>query len=138
MESRVRKVEFCSLSVPNRAGQAAQVLGVLKEAGVNLIAFTGAVTKGGRARFDLVSDELVRIRRLATQHRWRLGGTRKGFLVQGLDEVGAVYQHIQKLADRKIDVAAADAVAAGKGLFGMILWVRPKDYLRASRTLGAR
>ena len=34
--------------------------------------------------------------------------------------------------------AAADAVAAGRGRYGMILWVKDKDYARAARALGAR
>jgi len=32
---------------------------------------------------------------------------------------------------------AGIAVAAGKGRYGMVLWVRPKDYARAARTLRA-
>ena len=45
---------------------------------------------------------------------------------------------LEKLADEKINVTAADAVAAGKGRYGMILWVRPKDYARAARVLRAK
>ncbi len=64
--------------------------------------------------------------------------SKKGFLVQGSDKVGAVSRHIQKLGDRKINVTAADAITAGSGRYGMILWVKPKDYARATRALGAR
>jgi hypothetical protein len=35
-------------------------------------------------------------------------------------------------------VTAADAVTAGRGRYGMILWVKQKDYARAARALGAR
>jgi aryl-alcohol dehydrogenase-like predicted oxidoreductase len=31
----------------------------------------------------------------------------------------------------------ADAVSAGKGRYGMILWVKPRDYARAAKALGA-
>jgi hypothetical protein len=75
---------------------------------------------------------------VARKHGWRLSKTKKGFLVQGDDRVGAVHRHLQKLADEKINVTAADAVAAGKGRYGMILWVRPKDYARAARVLRAK
>ena len=61
-----------------------------------------------------------------------------GWLVQGDDKVGAVHRHIKKLADKRINVTAADAVAAGKGRYGMLLWVKPKDYARAARTLNAK
>jgi hypothetical protein len=35
-------------------------------------------------------------------------------------------------------VTAATAVAAGEVRYGMVLWVRPKDYTRAARVLKAR
>jgi len=38
----------------------------------------------------------------------------------------------------RINVTAADAVSGGKGRYGMIIWVKPKDYARAARALGAK
>jgi hypothetical protein len=138
MRTRVRKVNYAYVVAPSKAGQGARILGELKDAGVNLIAFNGFPAKGGKAQMDLVSDDLALIRRVARQRGWRLSRSRQGFLVQGLDEVGAVYQHIKKLGDRGINVTAAEAVAAGQGLFGMLLWVKPSDFARAAKTLGAK
>ena len=134
----VRKVNYVDLKVPNRAGQGTQILRALSDAGVNLLAFTGFPDKGGKSQIDLVTDDLAAVRRLARQHGWRISKAKKGFLIQGRDRVGAVYRQIRKLADQKINVTAVDAVAAGKGQFGMILWVKPKDYGRAARALRAR
>ena len=69
---------------------------------------------------------------------WLLSAVEKGFLIQGADRIGAVHRNLVKLAALKVNVVAADAVAAGQGRYGMILWVRPKDYARAARALGAR
>jgi hypothetical protein len=52
--------------------------------------------------------------------------------------LAALHRHLQKLADAAINVTAADAVAAGQGRYGMILWVKPRDYTRAAKALGAR
>ena len=49
-----------------------------------------------------------------------------------------VHHHVERLAQERISVTAADAVSAGKGRYGMILWVKPKDYNRAARTLKAK
>ena len=133
-----RKVSYVDLKVPNRARQATQVLGALSEAGVNLLAFTGFPDRGGKSQIDLVTNDLVGVRRVARQQGWRIGKTKKGFLIQGRDRAGAVHRHLQKLADQRINVIAVDAVAAGKSQFGMILWVKPKAYARAARALGAR
>src|SRR3970282_2740620 len=107
-------------------------------AGVTLLAYTALPTRGGRAQVDLIAEDLGAIRRIARRNGWRLSDAKKGFLVQGDDRVGAVHNHLKKLADQKINVTAADAVTAGKGRYGMLLWVRPKDYARAAAALRAR
>jgi len=134
----VRRIKYCYVTVPNRAGQGARVLGELKEAKVNLLAYSGFPTKGGMSQLDLVAKNIVPIKRVTRKNGWRLSKVKKGFLVQGVDRPGAVHRHIQKLADANINVTAADAVCAGQGRYGMLLWVKGKDYGRAARTLKAK
>jgi hypothetical protein len=138
MADRVRKVHYAYVTVPSRAGQGSKVLEEVTNAGVNLLAFSGFPSKRGKAQIDLVVENLAPIRRIAKREGWRLSKPKKGFLVQGQDAVGAVHRHVRRLADEKISVTAADAVSAGKGRYGMILWVHPKNYARAARTLRAR
>lgn len=138
MASRIRKVNYCYATVASRAGQGVKILSELKEAGVNLLAFTGFPAKAGKAQLDLVAENMAVLRRVAKKRGWRLSKTKRGFLVQGDDEVGVAHKHLQKLADQKINVTAADAVTAGKGRYGMILWVKPKDYNRAAKALNAK
>ena len=133
-----RKLNYCYVTVSHRAGAAAGILKALKNAGVNLTAFSGFPTSGGKAQVDLIADKLGGIRRLARQHGWKLSRPKKGFLIQGTDEVGAIEKPIAKLAAARITITAADAVAAGKGRYGMILWVKRKDYARAAKAIGAR
>jgi hypothetical protein len=133
----VRKVDYCKAIVPARAGRAADMLSALRDEGVNLLAFTGFPIGGGRAQIDFVAPRVADVRRVARKRGWRLGPTRKAFLVQGRDAVGAVHRHLAKLAKRGINVIAADALSAGGGRFAMILWVAPRDYARAGRALGA-
>ena len=138
MAHRVRKVNYCYITVPSRAGQGATALAALKKAGVNLLAFSGFPAKKGAAQLDFVTDNMAGLKRVASKNGWRLSKTKKGFLAQGDDAIGTAHLHIQKLADRKINVVAADAVCAGKGRYGMILWVKPKEYARAAKALGAK
>ena len=138
MAYQIRKVNYCYVTVPSRAGQGVKILGELKDAGVNLLAFSGFPGKGGKSQVDLVSNDMAGIRRVAKKNAWRLSKTKKGFLVQGSDELGAIHKVLARLADEKINVVAADAVAAGKGRYGMIMWVKPKDYNRAARLINAK
>jgi hypothetical protein len=138
MADRVRRVNYVYLMVPNRPGQGARITDQLREAGVNLLAYTAFPTRAGRAQVDLIAEDLGPIRRIARRNGWRLSDAKKGFLIQGDDRVGAVHNHLKKLSDEKINVTATNAVAAGKGRYGMLLWVKPKDYARAATALGAR
>lgn len=138
MADRVRKVNYCYPIVPNRAGQGARILNEITGAGINLLAYSGFPVGGGKSQLDLVVEDVGPLRRVARRNGWRLSDVKKGFLVQGTDRVGAVHRHLKKLADAGINVTAADAVAAGKGRYGMLLWVKPREYARAAKVLGAR
>jgi hypothetical protein len=138
MADRVRKVNYCYTKVSNRAGQGVKVLEEIKDAGIEMVAFSGFPVGRGKAQLDFVTSDMTSLRRLARKNGWRLSKTKKGFLVWGEDKEGAVHRHIKKLADKRISVTAADAVTAGKGRYGMILWVSPKNYARAARTLKAK
>lgn len=134
----VRKVNYCYVTVPNRPGQGEQVLGALKDAKVNLLAYSGFPTKGGMAQLDLVAKGITPIKRVTKKNGWKLSKVKKGFLIQGSDRIGAVHRHMRKLAEANINVTAADAVVVGQGRYGMLLWVKGKDYVRASRALKAK
>ena len=86
---------------------------------------------------DLVTDDMGKVRRVAAKQGWKLSKTRQGFLVQGDDEPGAVLKVVQRLADAKINMVAADAVSAGHGRYGMIFWVKRGDVGRTARALNA-
>jgi hypothetical protein len=138
MADRVRKVRYCYTVVPNRAGRGAKILDAIKDAGINLLAYSGFPVKGGKAQLDFVVDSTARLSRIAKKGGWRLSKPKRGFLVQGDDKVGAAHRHIQRLAAQNISITAAQAVTAGKGRYGMILWVKAKDYNRAARALRAK
>jgi len=138
MADRVRKVNYVYMKVPNRAGNGAKILTELRNEGVALLAYTGFPDKRGKAQIDLVPANMSHLRRVAKKNDWRLSKPKKGFLITGRDDMGAVQRHINKLADAKINITAADAVAAGRNRYGMILWVKQKDIGRASRVLRAK
>ena len=138
MADRVRKVNYCYAKVRARAGQGAAVLEEIQSAGVNLLAFSGFPIGGGKAQLDLVAEDMAAVRRVARKNGWRLSKTKKAFLIQGDDRVGACHRQLKKLADQKINVTAVDAVCAGKGRYAAILWVKPQVYARAARALRAK
>ena len=45
-------------------------------------------------------------------------------------------EYFAKLANAKINVTATDALTAGAGRFGAIVWVKARDVNRAAKVLG--
>ncbi len=60
------------------------------------------------------------------------------FLAQGPHCPGVIAEIVSKLADARVNITALDAVAAGGGRYGAILWVKPADVRKAARALGAK
>jgi hypothetical protein len=136
MAETIRRVDYFYIETPNRPGEAARALKTLKDAGINLLAFSG-FPKGRRAQLDFIPADPVALVKAAKRAGWKLSTKKIGFLIQGADRPGAVADILGKLADTKINVTAVDAVCAGADRYGAILWVKPPDLKRAAKVLGA-
>jgi len=137
MATTVRKTAYFSMKAPNRAGQCARLLNALAAHGVNLIAFTG-FPNAGRAQVDFIPYDVAKFTKAARKLGLKTSKRKTVFLAQGSDKAGAVASVCGRLARAGINMIAMDAVAAGKGRFGAIFWVKPRDVGRASRVLRAR
>lgn len=138
MAYQIRKVKYCYVTLPSRPGQAVKVLKEIKDARIDLQAISGFPQSGRKSQVDLVTSNTAALQRLAKNKGWKISKVKKGFLVQGTDEVGAVNKVLDRLAEKDINVISAQAVAAGKGRYGMMLWVNPKKYNAAARILRAQ
>ena len=136
MADTIRRVEYFYVSVPNRPGEGGRLLDALTEGGINLIAFSG-FPEGRRSQLDFVPADPAAFKQFARKSKWKLTGPKRAFVISGEDRVGAVAELYRKLAEARINVTAIDAVCAGAGRYGALLWVAPKDFARAARLLGA-
>ncbi len=136
MSDIVRKVDYFYVKAANKPGEGARVLRALRDEGINLLAFSG-FPQGLKAQIDFIPDDPVAFESAARRAGLKLSKKKSGFLVQGEDRPGAVAEITGKLADAKINVTAIDALSAGGGRYGAILWVKPKDVAKAAQALGA-
>lgn len=137
MASTVRRTAYFSMKTPNRVGQGARLLNALAAHRINLLAFTG-FPNAGRAQVDFVPYDAAKFARAARKLGMKVSRRKTVFLAQGTDKAGAVAAICGKLARAGINMVAMDAVAAGKGRYGAIFWVKPRDVARATRVLKAR
>jgi hypothetical protein len=137
MAITIRRTAYYSMKTPNRAGQGAKLLSALAGDGVNLLGFTG-FPNAGRAQVDFIPYDVTKFTRAARKHGLKVSKKKTVFVAQGSDKTGAVAAICGKLAKAGINMVAMDAVAAGKGRFGAIFWVKSRDVARAARVLHAR
>lgn len=137
MADTIRRVEYFYIEVADKPGAAADALGRLHEAGINLLAFSGFPQGRGRAQIDFVPEEPAAFRQAAKKAGLKLTGPKRAFLIQGEDRIGAVHETVRALADAKVNIVALDAVCAGAGRYAAILWVEPRNFVRAGKLLGA-
>ena len=136
MADTIRLVEYFYMTAPDKPGVGARALDTLKEAGVNLVAFS-AFPEGRRAQLDFIPADAAPFKQAAKRAKWKVVGPKRGFLVQGDDRVGAVADLLELLGAAKINVTAIDAVTVTDGRYGAIFWVAPKDVKKAATLLGA-
>lgn len=135
MADTIRLVEYFYITASDKAGEGARALGTLRDAGVNLLAFSG-FPHGRRAQLDFMPADPAAFKEAARRAKWKVIGPKRGFLVQGDDRIGAIADLFERLATAKINVTALDAVSVD-GRYGAMLWVAPKDVKKTAALLGA-
>lgn len=136
MAETVRVMDYYYVLVPDKPGEGARILDELRSTGVNLVAYSG-FPSGRGAQLDFVPVDSAAFKAVARQKKWKVKGPKRAFIIEGDDRLGACAAVLDRLAAAKINVTAMDAVAAGGGRYGAILWVSPRDVKRAGAILGA-
>jgi hypothetical protein len=135
MADATRVVDYYYTMVPDKPGEAARVLRALRDARVNLLAFT-AFPSQRKTQADFVPADPAAFVAAAKAAKLKVKGPKKVFLIDGDDRVGALSEVMAKLGAAKVNVTATEAVCSGMGRFGALLWVKPKDLKKAARARG--
>jgi hypothetical protein len=133
----IRKADYFSMEVSNKAGEAARLLGALRDAGVNLLAFTG-FPAGRRAQVDFVPEDTAKFRAAARKIGMNVGARKTVFIAQGDDRVGAIAEICERIAATGVNMTAMDAIASGDGRYAAIFWVEASAVNKVAKALGAR
>jgi len=134
MADVIRRAEYFKVQVPDRPGHVARLLGVLREANVYVRAFY-AFPRNRRTQVDFMPEDPAWFKQVASQAKWKVQGPKTCFLVDGEDRVGALADVTAKLGAAKINITAINALAAGKGRFGALVWVKPGAVEKAAKVL---
>lgn len=136
MKDTIRRAQYYHTEVQDRPGEGLIVLDRLREKGIDLLAFSAFPAEGGKAQVDLIPRDPAAFEKACRDLRIETGAGKSCFLVDGADRPGAVAEVVRRLADASINVTAMDAVCAGAGRWGAILWVKAERVAAAAKALG--
>ena len=135
MADATRLVDYYYAMVPDKPGEGTKLLRVLRDARVNLLAFS-AFPSQRKSQADFVPEDPAAFVAAAKAAKLKLKGPKKVFLIDGDDRVGALSDVFAKLGAAKVNVTAVGAARTGMGRFGAFLWVKSKDLKKAAAALG--
>lgn len=138
MAETVRQVEHYSAAIADKVGEGARVLGALRDAGVNLIAFWGYGRSGGRATLEFVPENGAAFLAAARSAKLKLSRRQIAFYIQGPDRPGAIADILAKLAAAKISAGAVQAVCGGAGSYGAVVFLPQASVSKAAKALGTQ
>lgn len=136
MPDEIQRVEHYSVSIPNKVGEGARVLGLLRDSGVNFIAIWGYPRGAGRVQLELIPEDGATFVAGAKQAKLKPHKS-TAFYIHGDDHPGAVADTLKKLADARISVGALQAICGGRGRYGAVIFLSPGATRKAATILGA-
>jgi hypothetical protein len=135
MLDRIKRFDYQYLITDDETPRAAEIVAALTNSGVDLLAFSEFPHSPGKLQVDLIAGDTRLLAQAAGEMGWKLSERKSGFLIQGEDRPNAIGKVLQLLADADIRVTAVQAIAAGAGRFGALLWVKPAEVERAAKAL---
>src|SRR5258708_22593774 len=115
MPSTIRKVSYAYVTAASTPGEAARILDALRDAKVNLLAFSGFPLGRNKAQIDVVTDDLDAPKAVVRGQKWKLSRIKRAFLMQGTDEGGAAVGPLANIGAANINSVAAHSSAAAAG-----------------------
>jgi len=137
MPDKARQVDYFHISIPDKPGEAARVLNLLAQAGVNMVGFCGFPRGAHKSQLDFIVDDSAALKRAARNLGLKLSDRKRAFIVQGSDRPGAIATVLNALAQKKINVTSIQAVGSGDGTYGALVWVKEPDVRKAAKALAA-
>ena len=119
MNDTVTLVDYYYTMVPDKVGEGARILGALRDAGVNLLAFTG-FPEGRAVQLDFVPADAGAFVAAAKAAKVKLSRPQKALLISGDDRTGAMAdvhakRHRRGRSDGRDRAVRGDSVGEAEG-----------------------
>jgi hypothetical protein len=138
MSIEVLRMDYHYVVLDDEPSSAAAALATLSESGVELVGVSEFPHGPGKVQLDLISPDDRGLARMTADLGLTVSRAKTGFLIRGEGSPGGtVADVLQRLARAHVQVTSLQAVSAGAGRFGALLWVKAPDVEEAAKVLNA-
>jgi hypothetical protein len=134
----IKRIDYFTVTVSDKPGEAARLLAALEQAGVNLTAFSGFPQGARKSQLDFMPEDPAAFKKALKKAGVSISEKKTGFLIQGADHPGAGAAVANALAAAGINITSMQLVCAGAGRFGGLFWVSAAQVRDAEKALGMR
>lgn len=133
-----KTINYYSVVVANKAGEAVRVLGALKEAGVNLTGFWGYPIKGKKAVLDIAPEDGKSFLKAVKKLGLDAGPKKLALFTACEDQPGSLLDVVSKITAAGVNIHAAQAISSASGQYGAFIQVDEADFKKAKKAIGAK
>ena len=138
MATEITQVDYRYIILDDEPSAAAAALSTLWDLGIGLVGYSAFPYGPGKSQVDLIAEDSEGLARTVQDMGLSLSRKKTAFLIRGDSKPApAVAEILRKLATVHIRVTSLQAVSAGAGRFGALLWVAPPDVETAAKVLNA-
>ena len=138
MATEIMQMDYHYIVLDDEPSAAAAALATLWGEGVNLVGFSECPHGPGKTQLDLIARDSRSLTRAAAEMGLTVSHAKTGFLIRGEGTPAPVISDVlHRLAAAHLHVTSLQAVAAGAGRFGAMLWVKAVEVDEAAKVLGA-
>ena len=138
MTTEIIKVDYHYIILDDTPSAAAAALETLWGEGVSLVGISTFPHGPGKNQLDLIAHNNRALEKTAEDLGLKVSPVKTGFLIRGEGSPSpAITEILRRLAGANIPVTSLQAVAAGAGRFGAMLWVKAHDVDKAAGLLNA-
>jgi hypothetical protein len=122
-----RKVSYYYVTATDRSADSPGILAELAGSGVNLLAFSMTPMGPDHTQYALFPENPEAFESIARKAGLQLSGPHRALILTGEDKVGAIDTIFRRLEGAGIHVFSSNAIAGSKGVFGLVLYVKPDE-----------
>jgi len=135
MALEIIPMEYYNITIEGRITDASQLLSTLADAGVDFHAFKAMPMKMNQTQFTLFAKDSSRMTAGAKEAGWMLDGPYSAVLIKGDEEAGALAEIYKQLSRAGIQVDEAAGIADINEGFGVIIYLKQEDCVKAMAVL---